>query len=119
MQLPAPTLRLSKAWLAKAWLERCGRFASAPLVLLVKAYRYLVSPWLGANCRFAPSCSEYAIEALERHGVARGGLLAARRILRCHPCGGSGFDPVPRHVCAGSLSLSSRPVPGASGNPRP
>lgn len=66
-----------------------------PLTLLVQAYRYLVSPLLGTNCRFAPSCSEYAIEALERHGAIKGGYLAAHRILRCHPWGGSGFDPVP------------------------
>ena len=65
------------------------------LALPVRGYRLLVSPWLGRNCRFAPSCSEYALEALERHGAARGGWLAARRICRCHPWGGEGFDPVP------------------------
>ena len=66
-----------------------------PLIGLVKAYRIAVSPWLGANCRFQPSCSQYAIEALETHGALRGSLLAVRRLSRCHPWGGSGYDPVP------------------------
>ncbi len=61
----------------------------------VRAYRLLVSPLLGPNCRYCPSCSEYAIEALHRHGALRGGWLALRRCARCHPWGGSGYDPVP------------------------
>lgn len=63
--------------------------------LPVRAYRLLVSPWLGANCRYQPTCSAYALEALEKHGAARGSWLAAKRIARCHPLGGSGYDPVP------------------------
>jgi hypothetical protein len=59
------------------------------------AYRYLLSPLLPAGCRYAPSCSEYALEALARHGGWRGGWLALRRILRCHPLAGWGYDPVP------------------------
>lgn len=66
-----------------------------PLIGLVKLYRVAVSPWLGMNCRFQPSCSEYAIEALREHGLFRGSWLAARRIGRCHPWGDSGYDPVP------------------------
>ena len=62
---------------------------------LVMVYRYTISPWLGVNCRFHPSCSEYALEALKLHGVFKGSALAARRIGRCHPWGGSGYDPVP------------------------
>lgn len=62
---------------------------------VVLAYRYTLSPMLGVNCRFAPSCSEYAAEAIEIHGALRGGALAARRLCRCHPFGGSGYDPVP------------------------
>ncbi|WP_119419812.1 membrane protein insertion efficiency factor YidD [Desertibaculum subflavum] len=62
---------------------------------LIQAYRWFVSPILGVNCRFAPSCSEYALEAVTRHGALGGGALAARRLCRCHPWGGSGFDPVP------------------------
>ncbi len=71
----------------------------SPLALflrgLVTTYRYLLSPLLPASCRFAPSCSEYALEALQRHGGLRGGWLALRRILRCHPLAGWGYDPVP------------------------
>ena len=62
---------------------------------LVFAWRYLLAPVLPPSCRFAPSCSEYALEALERFGAFKGSWLAARRILRCHPWGGSGYDPVP------------------------
>lgn len=67
-----------------------------PLVAVVKLYQVAISPWLGGNCRFQPTCSAYAIEALETHGVLKGGWLAIRRIGRCHPWGGSGYDPVPR-----------------------
>ncbi|ATI42901.1 membrane protein insertion efficiency factor YidD [Pacificitalea manganoxidans] len=65
------------------------------LAVPVHGYRLFLSPWLGANCRYQPTCSAYALEALEIHGAARGGWLALRRILRCHPWGGSGHDPVP------------------------
>ncbi len=66
-----------------------------PLIQLVRFYRLAISPWLGANCRFDPTCSSYAIEALQIHGVLKGTWLALRRIGRCHPWGGSGYDPVP------------------------
>ncbi|MFO7854884.1 MAG: membrane protein insertion efficiency factor YidD [Paracoccaceae bacterium] len=65
------------------------------LALPVHAYRLVLSPWLGPNCRFRPTCSAYALEALETHGAFRGGWLALRRFARCHPLGGDGFDPVP------------------------
>ncbi|MBX3453030.1 membrane protein insertion efficiency factor YidD [Ferrovibrio sp.] len=65
------------------------------LALPVQAYRLFLSPWVGHNCRFQPTCSCYALEALERHGALRGGALAAWRLARCNPFGGSGFDPVP------------------------
>jgi hypothetical protein len=68
-----------------------ARIAALP----VHAYRLLVSPWLGANCRYQPTCSAYALEALEKHGALRGAGLTVRRIFRCHPGGGSGYDPVP------------------------
>jgi putative membrane protein insertion efficiency factor len=61
----------------------------------VQGYRLVLSPWMGFHCRFQPTCSAYALEALERHGAVRGGWLAARRICRCHPWGGSGIDEVP------------------------
>lgn len=65
------------------------------LALPVYFYRYLISPLLPRNCRFTPSCSEYALEALSRHGAVRGAWLTARRVSRCHPWGASGYDPVP------------------------
>jgi putative membrane protein insertion efficiency factor len=60
-----------------------------------RAYKLTLSPWIGRACRFYPSCSDYAAEALIQHGPVRGGWLAARRLCRCQPFGGSGFDPVP------------------------
>lgn len=65
------------------------------LIALVRAYRLLLSPWLGNACRFEPTCSAYAIGALERHGAAAGSLLAAARLCRCHPFRAGGLDPVP------------------------
>jgi len=62
---------------------------------VVRAYQLAVSPWLGPACRFEPSCSRYATEAIELHGVLRGFGLTVRRLARCHPLGGSGYDPVP------------------------
>jgi putative membrane protein insertion efficiency factor len=64
-------------------------------IQLLALYRLAISPWLGPGCRFEPSCSRYAAEAIERHGLGRGGWLAAQRVSRCHPFGGSGYDPVP------------------------
>lgn len=66
-----------------------------PLVLLIRAYQKLVSPALGRNCRFAPTCSAYAVEALDRYGVVRGTVLAVKRLGRCHPFHEGGYDPVP------------------------
>lgn len=65
------------------------------VALPVRAYRLLLSPWVGHGCRYQPTCSAYALEALERHGAFRGSWLTLRRIGRCHPLGGSGYDPVP------------------------
>ncbi|WP_121063751.1 membrane protein insertion efficiency factor YidD [Chachezhania antarctica] len=65
------------------------------IALPVRAYRLILSPWVGHHCRFQPTCSEYALNALEQHGALRGTWLAARRIGRCHPWGQSGYDPVP------------------------
>ena len=61
----------------------------------LRAYKLTLSPLIGTRCRFAPTCSEYAAEALIRHGPLRGGALAVRRLCRCHPWGGAGYDPVP------------------------
>jgi putative membrane protein insertion efficiency factor len=65
------------------------------LIGLVLAYRYLLKPWLGNACRFEPSCSQYALDALHQHGAAAGATLAAGRLLRCHPWCDGGLDPVP------------------------
>ena len=65
------------------------------LITLIKLYRYLISPWLGQHCRFDPSCSAYALTALERYGAVKGTLLTIRRLSRCHPWHTGGFDPVP------------------------
>jgi putative membrane protein insertion efficiency factor len=66
-----------------------------PFLLFIKTYQYLISPYLPNACRYTPTCSQYAIEALNKHGVFKGIYLAIKRISSCHPWGGSGFDPVP------------------------
>lgn len=65
------------------------------LIALIRGYKKHISPHLGNNCRFTPTCSEYAMQALETHGVFKGGLLSAWRIGRCNPFGKAGYDPVP------------------------
>jgi putative membrane protein insertion efficiency factor len=70
---------------------------AALLGLPVRLYRYVVSPLLQPACRYAPSCSEYALDALAEHGALMGGWLTLKRIARCNPWGGSGYDPVPPH----------------------
>lgn len=72
-----------------------GKIISKFLVLLIKAYQYTISPLLGANCRYSPTCSSYSIEAIRIHGPLKGLWLALKRILSCHPWGGHGYDPVP------------------------
>lgn len=71
------------------------RWFALPLIWLVRVYQYAISPMLGRSCRFHPSCSEYAVEALERHGALKGLWLAVRRVGRCHPWHPGGYDPVP------------------------
>jgi len=66
-----------------------------PFVLLIKGYQILISPLLQSSCRYDPTCSHYAIDALKTHGFLKGTLLAIKRIGSCHPWGGSGYDPVP------------------------
>lgn len=65
------------------------------LALPVRAYRLIFSPWVGHSCRFQPTCSQYALDALAKHGGVRGGWLTLVRMLRCNPWGGAGYDPVP------------------------
>lgn len=68
---------------------------SKPLIFLIRAYRYLISPLLGNCCRFHPSCSAYAIDAIQKHHFFYGSYLTLKRILRCHPFSAGGYDPVP------------------------
>lgn len=65
------------------------------MIGLIKFYRLCISPYLAPSCRFSPTCSQYGIEAIRKHGALKGGYLTIKRILRCHPLGGSGYDPVP------------------------
>ncbi|QAA81663.1 membrane protein insertion efficiency factor YidD [Aequorivita sp. H23M31] len=66
-----------------------------PFVLLIRGYQKFISPFTPSSCRYSPTCSSYAKEALEKHGLLKGGWMAAKRILSCNPWGGSGYDPVP------------------------
>jgi putative membrane protein insertion efficiency factor len=90
-----------------------GRIAALPLAGLVWAYKLLIRPVIGPRCRYLPTCSDYALEALALHGGGRGLWLTLRRLLRCHPWGGSGYDPGPpigAHRCPTHLSVSPPPA---------
>ena len=76
------------------------------LIAIVRAYRLLLSPWLGGACRFSPTCSVYAIEALQTHGAAQGSYLTLRRLARCHPWCAGGHDPVPPAAAGAGLFTS-------------
>ena len=79
----------------REWSEHASRTLARCLMLLVLTYQRVISPWLAPRCRYTPTCSAYALEALDRHGPWRGGWYALRRLARCHPWGGFGLDPVP------------------------
>lgn len=93
--------------------------AARLLAALVRAYRLLVSPLLGPRCRFAPSCSAYALEALTVYGAVRGGWLALRRIARCHPFHPGGHDPVPPAVPSRGSAQPHPARPAAERSPDP
>ena len=76
-------------------MKAASRFLAEMLVLPIRFYQRCISPLTPPSCRFTPTCSQYAVEALLKHGPLRGSWLALRRLLRCHPLGGSGYDPVP------------------------
>jgi putative membrane protein insertion efficiency factor len=71
------------------------RILAFPFIALIKLYQWIISPAIGPKCRFTPTCSQYAIEALKKHGVFKGLWLTIKRLGRCHPWGGHGYDPVP------------------------
>lgn len=88
---------LGRAWAAIAWLwnHSLGWLLTMVLVGLVRGYRLLISPILPPTCRYHPSCSAYALEALQVHGALKGTALASWRLMRCNPFSGGGYDPVP------------------------
>ena len=67
-----------------------------PMILIIRVYQKWISPLFTAKCRYQPTCSQYCVEALQKHGFWRGGFLGLKRIFSCHPWGGSGYDPVPK-----------------------
>jgi putative membrane protein insertion efficiency factor len=76
-------------------MKKIMQILGLPFIALIKIYQWGISPWLGPKCRFTPSCSHYAVDALKKYGLFKGSWLAIKRILKCHPWGGHGYDPVP------------------------
>ena len=76
-------------------MKKVVQIIAIPFIWIVRFYQAAISPYLPASCRYTPTCSHYTIEALQKHGIFRGGWLAIKRISSCHPWGGSGYDPVP------------------------
>jgi len=72
------------------------KMLSSFFIFFIKVYQFTLSPFLGGHCRYQPSCSHYGIEAIDKHGPFKGGWLTLKRVLSCHPWGGSGYDPVPK-----------------------
>ncbi|PHQ79348.1 MAG: membrane protein insertion efficiency factor YidD [Coxiella sp. (in: Bacteria)] len=79
----------------KAFIQYIIKIPRAALIGALRVYQYCISPLLGARCRFAPGCSTYACTAIERYGVAKGGWLTCKRLMKCHPLHRGGYDPVP------------------------
>ena len=73
-----------------------NKLLTSPIILFIKFYQTLISPLLGSNCRFQPTCSEYCIESLKKWGLLKGLYFSVKRISKCHPWGGKGYDPVPK-----------------------
>jgi len=76
-------------------MQTMKRIFSSPLIAFIRVYQLVISPWLGPQCRFTPTCSQYGIEALRKYGPFKGLWLTLKRIAKCHPWGGHGHDPVP------------------------
>lgn len=101
-------LRRAAARTASGAVRLSAGLVARVLIGAIRAYQLTLSPWVGTRCRYVPTCSAYALEAIERFGPLRGAWLAARRIGRCHPWAGSGYDPVPETV--ERMDSSRRPV---------
>lgn len=86
-------MQFSEFW--SKFVKVCRRVAIFPFVVLVRFYQLCISPLTPSACRFTPTCSQYALEALRKHGLFKGLWLTVRRLAHCHPWGGSGYDPVP------------------------
>jgi uncharacterized protein len=76
-------------------MKKINELLAFPFILLIKFYQRGISPWLGASCRYTPTCSQYSLLAFKKYGLLKGFWLTIKRIGRCHPWGGSGYDPVP------------------------
>ncbi len=76
-------------------ISKILKILAVPFIWIVRFYQVAISPYTPASCRYTPTCSSYTVEALQKHGLFKGGWLAAKRILSCNPWGGSGYDPVP------------------------
>jgi hypothetical protein len=98
-------------------LAPLARLPQRFLIFLVQAYRLLLKPWLGNACRFEPTCSAYALAALQRHGAARGALLSGWRLARCHPWCQGGLDPVPESLPRADTGLFTRLLAGRPPGP--
>ena len=92
---PNTVTTLSAAFASRRDPAEAGRASVVVALALLRGYKLLISPFFAGSCRFLPSCSDFAREAVIQYGVVRGTWLAARRLVRCHPLGGNGFDPVP------------------------
>jgi len=78
---------------------KAGSIITYPFVLLIRFYQVAISPILPSACRYTPTCSQYTVEALQKHGLIKGGWLGLKRIVNCNPWGGKGYDPVPDKAC--------------------
>ena len=76
-------------------MKTVKQILSFPFIVLIKLYQWIISPLLGPKCRYTPTCSQYGIEAFKKHGSVKGFWLTAKRVSKCHPWGGHGYDPVP------------------------
>jgi uncharacterized protein len=91
-------------WSYRRAVGDTGKTLARGMIFLIQLYRHMISPLRPASCRFVPTCSQYAVDALNEYGVIRGGWLTATRLLKCGPWHPGGWDPIPeRHICRGSL----------------